>query len=210
MDNSKRNLTKALGIAGVGAAVWKKPVVDSVSLPAHAAMTGVLFSGEAMDLMEVTRVFRKTPEAESDGVLDVLLPRAYAGHDLPGSDRLIMCVWVSGSQVYLTVHRIEERCEESEGDPDTMHYLYEGSGELDSDIGPLSIVKSRVQSDHPPELLPVIATVSSLVPDVSVDITVKNTGDCDPCGEFNYTLDLSDMCEEVDFDAGSFECGEEP
>ena len=36
MDQSKRNLAKTLGVAGVGAALWKKPVVDSISLPAHA------------------------------------------------------------------------------------------------------------------------------------------------------------------------------
>ncbi len=36
MNKAKRNLAKVLGAAGVGAVVWKKPMVDAVSLPAHA------------------------------------------------------------------------------------------------------------------------------------------------------------------------------
>ena len=39
MDKSRRNLAKVLGVAGAGAAAWHKPVVDSVSLPAHATTT---------------------------------------------------------------------------------------------------------------------------------------------------------------------------
>ena len=37
MDSTKRKLTKALGVSGVTALAWQKPVVDSVSLPVHAA-----------------------------------------------------------------------------------------------------------------------------------------------------------------------------
>ena len=39
MDKSKRNLAKALGVAGASTAVWSKPAVDSVTLPAHANTT---------------------------------------------------------------------------------------------------------------------------------------------------------------------------
>jgi hypothetical protein len=39
MDKSKRRIAKALGVTGAGAAVWKKPVVESVSLPAHASVS---------------------------------------------------------------------------------------------------------------------------------------------------------------------------
>ena len=39
MDKSKRNLAKALGVAGAGVVAWKKPVVDTVSIPAHAQTT---------------------------------------------------------------------------------------------------------------------------------------------------------------------------
>ena len=39
MDKSKRNLAKILGATGISAVVWKKPVVNSVSLPSHAAAT---------------------------------------------------------------------------------------------------------------------------------------------------------------------------
>lgn len=37
VDKTKRNLTKALGVAGASSVVWKKPVIDTVTLPAHAA-----------------------------------------------------------------------------------------------------------------------------------------------------------------------------
>ena len=40
MDKSKRNLAKAMSVAGAGVAVWNKPAVNSVSLPAHAQTTG--------------------------------------------------------------------------------------------------------------------------------------------------------------------------
>ena len=40
MDKTKRNLTKALGVAGASSVVWKKPVIDTVTLPAHAATSG--------------------------------------------------------------------------------------------------------------------------------------------------------------------------
>ena len=39
MDNSKRKLAKLLGVSATGVLAWKQPVVDSVSLPAHAATT---------------------------------------------------------------------------------------------------------------------------------------------------------------------------
>ena len=39
MDKSKRNLAKVLGAAGGAAVAWKKPVVDAISLPAHAKST---------------------------------------------------------------------------------------------------------------------------------------------------------------------------
>ena len=39
MDKSKRNLAKLLGVTGVGASAWGKPVVESVTLPAHAQAT---------------------------------------------------------------------------------------------------------------------------------------------------------------------------
>ena len=36
MDKSKRDLTKVLGVASASVAIWEKPIVDAVSLPAHA------------------------------------------------------------------------------------------------------------------------------------------------------------------------------
>lgn len=45
MNKSKRNLAKIFGIVGASAAVWKKPVVDAVSLPAHAATSCSVESG---------------------------------------------------------------------------------------------------------------------------------------------------------------------
>ena len=45
MDKSKRNLTKALGVAGAGSVVWDKPVVNTVILPAHAATTDAATTG---------------------------------------------------------------------------------------------------------------------------------------------------------------------
>ena len=39
MNTSKRNLAKVLGVSGVGALVWKKPIVESVVLPSHAQIS---------------------------------------------------------------------------------------------------------------------------------------------------------------------------
>ena len=38
--NDKRNLLKVITVAGATGAVWQKPVVDAVMLPAHAETSG--------------------------------------------------------------------------------------------------------------------------------------------------------------------------
>ena len=48
----RRELLKVLGVAGATGAVWKKPVVDAVSLPAHAVTSctgGCYKSGDNQD-----------------------------------------------------------------------------------------------------------------------------------------------------------------
>lgn len=40
MTNNKRDLLKIVSLAGVTGAAWKKPVVNSLVLPAHASTSG--------------------------------------------------------------------------------------------------------------------------------------------------------------------------
>ena len=52
MEKSKRNLAKAFGVVGAASTIWVKPVVDIVSLPAHATTTGC-GSGTAIGIEKV-------------------------------------------------------------------------------------------------------------------------------------------------------------
>ena len=46
MDNSKRNLASVIGLIGTGAAIWQKPVVDSLVLPVHGNTSISCFDSE--------------------------------------------------------------------------------------------------------------------------------------------------------------------
>lgn len=81
VEKSKRNLAKAAGIIGAGALVWKKPVVNAVTLPAHAEATDVVipmrqFFGDAEILSTSTQ------SASSDSLIaaisDKVVTQAFA------------------------------------------------------------------------------------------------------------------------------------
>jgi hypothetical protein len=72
----RRELLKVLGVAGVTGTVWKKPVVDSVMLPAHGATTGVISGGGGGGGDNVSAFLP---------VLDYLVSEAHAGgNPFPG------------------------------------------------------------------------------------------------------------------------------
>ena len=80
MNKSKRNLVKTLGVASVGLASWKKPVVDSISLPAHAQTTGCTLPAGCYEI-------------ESDGFSFITWdggvgPHSVPFHELPGCNGL--------------------------------------------------------------------------------------------------------------------------
>ena len=96
--NSKRTLLKAL--AGTGAAValvpeqWSKPVLNSVSLPAHAqTTTGDQFGGAINDGLGSLD--------KPSGILDRLIQPAHAGHEPVGENfgNGCMLLTVSGSTI---------------------------------------------------------------------------------------------------------------
>ena len=110
MDKYKRNLAKALGITGMGAAVWKQPVVTSVVIPAHASTSNcgtlnLVYSGTVDAAHEASGSYAlfesgcESPAIEEDsfeistGSVGIDLPLNVS----PGSYHLIAYADIGGS-----------------------------------------------------------------------------------------------------------------
>lgn len=96
-DGNRRRLVKALSVTGaVAGAVslperWTRPIVDSVSLPAHAQTTAQGFFGQG----DLNAIVMQMPDSMRDavqgivglqeqrGLLDTLVTEAHAGGSLP-------------------------------------------------------------------------------------------------------------------------------
>lgn len=94
-QSQKRRTTLKTLLAGGGVVTlgalptrWFKPVVDSVSLPAHAQTSGE--SGRAHNGFQVTLLSGKTDW------LDSIFPKAYAGFRSPRSG--FLCIEATGSE----------------------------------------------------------------------------------------------------------------
>lgn len=109
-DSSKRKIFKGALIGGA-AAVWYKPVVNSVLLPAHAQMTTTqqppsFFAASA------------TPTIVMNSPLDFIIPQAYAGSE-ESTDWHIEAIYVEDNVYDVTVMLGYPRQSMIEGQPES-------------------------------------------------------------------------------------------
>ncbi len=100
-DNSRRKLIKTTALGGVvlGAAElqrgWIKPVVESVTLPAHAATTGVsALSATGASLSYFGKAL--VEHRSNQPLIDALVTTAHAGDVLPPAFIDDVCIQVTG------------------------------------------------------------------------------------------------------------------
>lgn len=107
MNKTKRNLAKALGVVGASATVWKKPVVDAVYLPAHAATSCSVESGCYGPSPGGTVYYFDWPGG-GGGQDDVVFHVDSCGGDSPGAAPVALAS--SQSEAQLLLEQVDADC----------------------------------------------------------------------------------------------------
>ncbi len=124
-----------VGVAAAAPSSWTRPVVESVTLPAHAQVSGA----EDGDFFPVPVVFRdegRIPDdgsavASSGGWLEWLVPSARAGQPRPGPVTCNMCegcARIRDMQVTLSILALDPE------DIDSPTVCYEGTGVIGDSV----------------------------------------------------------------------------
>ena len=77
-------------LTGIGAlAVWHKPIIDSVVLPAHAQTS--VFTGQYIDNnVSTTIITNSSNNSLMDNIVSLVVPNAHAGHETPEGGHVVV------------------------------------------------------------------------------------------------------------------------